>query len=215
MAQRRRKPKATRATSGESRAAPDRAAVIDAALSLFATRGWRETTLADIAQAAGTGLAAVYPMFPSKVAVLRGFMARIDAAVLAAPTDADGTVRERLFEIFMRRFDALQPNRTAMQALARDLPRDPCAALCIAQRAGRSLRAMAELSGVRTDGPLGVLRVKALVALHLWVMRAWLGDESADMARTMKALDQGLDRLEMLARSLPGARRETEAAAPG
>ena len=73
---------------------------------------------------------------------------------------------------------------------------------------------MAELSGVATDGPLGLIRVKALVALHLWVMRSWLADDSADMAKTMKALDQGLGRLEMLARSLPGARRETAATAP-
>jgi hypothetical protein len=43
------------------------------------------------------------------------------------------------------------------------------------------------------------------VALYAWVMRTWLSDDSSDMARTMKVLDQGLERLEVVARSMPGA----------
>jgi hypothetical protein len=50
------------------------------------------------------------------------------------------------------------------------------------------------------------MRIKALVGLHAWVVRAWLADDSADMARTMKALDKGLERLEAIAQSFPGAR---------
>lgn len=213
MAQRKRKSK--RPTRTAAPAGLDRDSVIDQAMALIAQHGWRATSLADIAAACGVSVATLYPVFPSKVAVLRGFVARIDAMVLAEPTDASGSVRERLFEIFMRRFDALQSYRTAMQALARDLPRDPGASICMAQRAGQSLRAMAEMSGVTTDGPLGMIRVKALVALHLWVMRSWLVDDSADMAKTMKVLDQALGRLEMFARSIPSARRETAASAAG
>lgn len=212
MAQRKRKSKRPSPTAAH--AGLNRDTVIDRAMALIAERGWRATSLADIAAAADVSVSTLYPVFPSKVAVLRGFVSRIDETVLAEPTDASGSPRERLFEIFMRRFDALQTYRVSLQALVRDLPRDPGASLCIAQRAGRSVRAMAELSGVVTDGPLGIIRVKALVALHLWVMRSWLADDSADMAKTMKALDQGLERLEMLARSLPSPRRETAATAP-
>ncbi|MBM3523486.1 MAG: TetR family transcriptional regulator [Alphaproteobacteria bacterium] len=213
MAQRARKSK--RSPSAPSKAPLNRDAVVDAAMALFAERGWAGTSYLDIAEAAGTSLAAMHGAFPSKLAVVRGFMDRVDEKVLTDPTEADGSVRERLFEIFMRRFDALQPHRAALAALSRGLPRDPCAAFGVARRFERSLRAMAELSGVRTDGPLGFLRVKALGALHLWVMRTWLADESADMAKTMKALDQGLGRLETLARGVPRARPETKAAAAG
>lgn len=211
MAQRSRKAK--RPTRRPDDASPDRAAIIEAGMALIAERGWGPVTLADIAAAAGTTLSQLYPLFPSKAALLRGFVGSIDEAVLAEGTDATASIRERLFEIFMRRFDALQPHRKALQVLARDLPRDPAAALCLAQRTARSLRAMAELSGVRTDGMLGPVRVKALGVVHLWTMRAWLADDSPDMGRTMKALDRALGRLETLARSLPGARRETDAAA--
>jgi hypothetical protein len=120
-------------------------------------------------------------------------------------------VREALFEVFMRRFDALQPHREAMARLAREIPMDPAAACRLAMRATRSIAAMAELAGVDVSGPLGALRARALAGLHAWVLRAWLADDTQDMARTMKALDQGLARLETLARSLPGARHDRAA----
>lgn len=215
MASRSRKPRRSARPAGRPDKPADRDRIIDCALALFAERGWREVTLADVAAAAGVPMAGLHPLFASKIAILRAFVGRIDGQVLAGAPEEGASVRERLFDVFMRRFDALQAHRAALQALARDLPRDPLAALCLAQRTTQSLRAMAELAGVGTEGPLGALRVKALGALHLWTMRAWLADDSADMARTMKALDQGLERLEMLARSLPRPGGETRRAAAG
>ena len=181
------------------------AEAVAAAMRLFAARGWTDVSLADIAAEAGLSFTDLHPVFPSKTAVLRGFHDSLDRVVLATPPEADASRREALFELTMRRFDALQPHREALRHLARDLPRDPLAAACIGLRVGRSIAALAERAGVTTTGPLGVLRVKALMGLHAWVVRAWLADDSADMTRTMKALDQGLARLEAVARSFPGA----------
>lgn len=206
MAERRDR-KQTRRTAAPKSSGIDRNAVIDGAMTLFAARGWFDVSLVDIAAEAGVSLADLHPVFPSKTAILRGFATRIDGKILGAATEADASIRERLFEVFMRRFDALQPHRKALERLAHDLPRDPAAALAVACRGGRSLRAMAELAGVGTAGPLGMLRIKALMALQAWLMRTWLSDESKDMARTMKSLDQGLERLEMIARAVPSMRR--------
>jgi AcrR family transcriptional regulator len=193
----------TMAAAPDAKTAPAPEDAIPIAMNLFAARGWTGTTLADIADAAGLSFAVLHPAYPSKAAVLRGFMAMVDRAVLATPPDTDATPREALFEIFMRRFDALQPYRAALARLAGDLTRDPAAALCLARRGAASVAAMAERAGIDTGGPLGTIRVKALIALHAWTMRTWLTDDTADMARTMKTLDQGLERLEMLARSMP------------
>ncbi len=208
MAERRRTSRRRAASARDTAAtdaAIDREAVIAVALDLFAGRGWMHTSLADIAAAAGVSMADLYPIFPSKTEIMRAYLATIDRTVLAGAPEAGASVREALFELFMRRFDALQPQRKALVRLARDLPRDPVAACAIGMRACRSIAAMAELAGVETAGLAGALRVKALVALYGWVMRAWTTDDTSDMARTMKALDQGLERLEVVARSLPGA----------
>ncbi|MFM8679637.1 MAG: TetR/AcrR family transcriptional regulator [Alphaproteobacteria bacterium] len=184
---------------------------VDAAMALFAARGWAATSRRDVAEAAGISFAELHAEFPTKAALLVRFMDGVDRAVLATPPEAGASVREALFEVFMRRFDALQPNREAMARLAREVPMDPAAACRLAMRATRSIAAMAELAGVDVCGPLGALRARALAGLHAWVLRTWLADDTQDMARTMKALDQGLARLETLARSLPGARNDKAA----
>ena len=64
--------------------------VIDAALALAATRGWRALTLADIAEAAKLPLSQVYPAYASKAAILGGFTRRIDAEVPAGHEEVLG-----------------------------------------------------------------------------------------------------------------------------
>jgi ubiquinone biosynthesis protein COQ9 len=187
-------------------------AAIAAAMRLFADKGWTGVTLADIARDADLPFASLHDVFASKTALLRGFHDAVDRAVLAAAPEQGASVREALFELMMRRFDALQPHRAALRRLAQDLPRDPAAAACVALRVYRSIAAIAERAGVETGGPLGGLRVKALAGLHGWVARAWLADDSADMARTMKTLDEGLSRLEAMARGAPGLRPRRAAA---
>jgi len=66
--------------------------VLDAALGLFARQGFNETTVQDIAAAAGMAAGTVYLYFPSKEHVLQGLHDRFrdenDATVTAAAVDA-------------------------------------------------------------------------------------------------------------------------------
>ena len=114
--------------------------IIDAALARVASDGWRHLSLAAIAAAADLPILHVYRMFGSKQAILCGLYRRIDEAVLAEPppAEADERPRDRLFDLLMRRFDALQPHKPALEVLRRELPGDPVTALC----AGRSLVAL-------------------------------------------------------------------------
>ena len=59
--------------------------VIDAALDLAASQGWRGLGLREIAAAAGVGLAELYDAFPGKDAILDGYeeFADFDYAELA------------------------------------------------------------------------------------------------------------------------------------
>ena len=73
----------------------------------------------------------------------------------------------------MRRIDALQAHRAGVLALLRRLPADPPTALLLALATRRSMRWMLEAAGVPTRGVRGELRVKGLVAVWLWTVRAW------------------------------------------
>ena len=100
--------------------------LIDAALRLAAERGWRHVTLAEIGREAGASLAETYRAAPSRTAVLDAFTRRIDAEVLASDAvEEDSTrARDRVFDVLMRRFDALQAHRPAVVAILRDSLRD-------------------------------------------------------------------------------------------
>jgi AcrR family transcriptional regulator len=186
-------------------ASPDR--IIDATMDLIAGRGWRNLSLADIAAATGLSLAQLYAVFPSKRAVLAAFERRVNEQTLSGAAGADESIRDRLFDLVMRRLDALAPHKPAIRALVRDLPRDPAVVLCGGPRFLNAMRWMAESAGVETGGIGGVLRVKGLAAVYLCTLRAWLNDDSPDNTKTLAALDRALKQAEFFARSLPGFSR--------
>ena len=173
---------------------PDPAArIIDAALTLAAREGWRSISLAAIAAEAGISVLQLYSIYRSKAAILEAFHRRIDAAALAG-TEAspDERPRDRLFDLVMRRFDALSGRKNAVAAIARDAAADPLAVLCGLPALLNSMAWMLESAGVSASGFIGRARAKLLLAIYLSVLRVWLADDSADMARTMATLDSRL-----------------------
>jgi AcrR family transcriptional regulator len=167
--------------------------VIDVALTLAARKGWRAVSLAAVADEAGIGVLQLYSLYRSKAAILDAFHRRIDAAALAGADAEEGErPRDRLFDVIMRRFDALNPHKDAVAAITRDAAADPLAALCGLPALLNSMSWMLEVAGVSASGWIGRARAKLLLALYLSVLRVWLSDDSADMARTMAALDSRL-----------------------
>jgi AcrR family transcriptional regulator len=171
-------------------------ALVAVALRLAATEGWRGLSLVDIAGEAGVSLVDAYTAVPSKSALLAAVLAGVDRRVLAGgPADGD-CPRDRLFDVLMRRFDALQESRQAYIAILDDVVFDPLALAPVLPDFARSMAWMLGAAAVPTDGLLGNLRVKVLSALYLSVLRTWRDDDSLDLARTMAALDRGLGRID-------------------
>jgi AcrR family transcriptional regulator len=169
--------------------------VLDAFLALIAGKGYAEVTLRDVAAAADLGLADLYRLYPDKVALVAAFMARIDAAVLAGTprqADPEETARDRLFDVMMRRYDALRPHREALRALRRAGTRDPLLALALGPALRRSMGGMLEAAGLASDGFPGALRQNGLLAIHYAVSRVFDRDDTIDLSTTMAALDSRL-----------------------
>ncbi|MFQ5775467.1 MAG: TetR family transcriptional regulator [Kiloniellaceae bacterium] len=183
--------------------------IIDTAMKLAAEKGWRDLSLAEIAEAAKLPLSKVYPVFDSKAAILEAFSRRIDAEVLAAeePGAREGSARDRLFDVLMRRFDALGDYRQAVGNIVCDIGRDPLIGLCAASQFRRTLACMLEAADLSASGLRGAVRIKGLGLVYLATLRVWLTDDSPDMARTMAALDRHLRRLEWLAGCCSRARQ--------
>lgn len=182
-------------------------ALVAAALQIAADEGWRQVTVVAAARAADLPLARARERFPARGAILLKFGRMADQAVLEGDP-AEGSVRDQLFDLLMRRFDALQSHRAGILALMRALPLDPGSALLLACATKRSMRWMLQTAGVPANGLFGELRVKGLLGVWLWALRAWEHDDSEDLTATMAALDTALARAEQAAGWLggPGAR---------
>ncbi len=186
--------------------------LIDAMLALVAREGWPSVTLPAIADGAGAKLSELYPAWRSRMAVLVAFMRRIDREVIEtdfafAPED---TVRDRLFEVLMRRFDALQPHREAVRRIRAGAARDPAASAAMMRQLGCSMAWMLEAAGLSSDGIAGKLKIAGLSGLWLRCMAVWVEDDSKDMSRTMAELDRGLKRADRWAEILFCRRRTGE-----
>lgn len=217
MAKRPRKPKRRKtkaARAGDARpgakGADARARILAAALKLAAERGWRRTRLSDVAAEAGVGLDTLRRTYPSKAAIVGGLIRRTDERALVLGPAEGSSARDRLFDVLMRRFDTLAPDRAGIVAILRALACDPAAALCHGPRLMVSMAWSLEAAGLSASGPVGLIRTKGLAAVYLWALRAWLDDTSPDLAKTMAALDRGLRQAEAAARLLrsgPGGGR--------
>ena len=171
-------------------------ALVAAALAEAGEKGWTATSIAAAARRAGLPLARARERFPTRLTVLMRLGAQADRAALegaGAESEAETPLptRELLFDMLMRRLDVLQAHRAGVLALFDALPLDPFTALALAGATTRSMGWM--LAGAAI--PPTAFRVPLLTGAWLYLVRAWQGDESADLAGSMAALDRALDRI--------------------
>lgn len=179
--------------------------LIAAAFTQAGLRGWHSLSIADAARDAGLPLARVRARFPGRGALLLRFGVMADQAALG-DSGAETEPRERLFDMVMRRFDALQQHRDGILALLHALPTDPGHALLLYGATLRSMKWMLDGAGIPSTGLAGTLRVHGLLAIWLGALRAWERDDSADLSGTMAAVDRGLAQAVRAEGWLPGAR---------
>lgn len=185
--------------------------IIDALMGLAAERPWEEIALADVADRADVTLAQFRDCFPSKGAVLGGFSRRIDKMVLEGGGALAGeSDKDRLFDVLMRRFDAMAPYKPALKNINDWAMRDPLALPALNQLALNSLRFMLEAAGLSSEGALGALKLQGLALAWTHVLHTWLNDDSEDAAKTMAALDRELARGEIYVGRVESARRFVE-----
>ena len=182
-------------------------AFVTAVFEQAAFRGWADVSLTEAAQDAGLPLGRVRARFPDRTAVLLRFGVMADQTALAGGS-AEPAPRERLFDMLMLRFDAMQAQREGVRVLMAHLRTDPSTAAVLYGSTLRSMAWLLDAAGLRAGGLLGALRVHGLMALWLYALRAWEQDDSADLAATMAAVDRGLDRAIQAEGMWPGRRAE-------
>ena len=169
--------------------------LINAALALAARRRWRDIRMADIAAEAEMPIANALAQCRSKIAILNAVGRHINRTVLDdLDTDPEigDTKKDRLFELMMRRFDAMADYRLGLAGVNADLGSDPCAALGQISEIQHAMALTLEAAGISATGPCGILRRQGLSAIYIYCLRVWFRDETGDMSATMAAVDRAL-----------------------
>lgn len=182
------------AAAAPARSPRDR--IIDALMALAAERAWDEIEIPAIAERAGLTLGEFRDVFPSKGAILAGFSRRIDRIVLdgTGPELDDEAPKDRIFDVLMRRLDAMAPYKDALRNIMAGVRTDPLSLAALNQLALNSHRFMLAAAGIGTEGPVGALKLQGLVLMWGRLLDTWLRDDDPGLARTMAKLDQELAR---------------------
>jgi AcrR family transcriptional regulator len=194
---------AKKTTSSSEKSVKD--SIIDAALILAVEEGWSEVSFEQVILAAQIDTAQALEYFDDKGDILVFYGRRVDAKLfkeMPSVLSDDMSEREKIFDILMERFDIINEDREAVLSVLESFKGDPKQIILTFPHLAKSMTRVLEAAGVETEGIKGAAQVTGLVGVYLYIVRTWKEDESADMAKTMAALDKALDYAESTANSL-------------
>ena len=167
-----------------------------AALGLAAEKPWAEITLAEIASRAGLTLQDFHGV-GGREDIVEALDDYFDSAMSAEGVPEDSSARERLFDVIMKRFEAMEDHRAGLRELMKF--RETSLSHVVRLPVHRHATAAWALASAGVDDDTGApasLKRIAIAFVIAETERAWRREKSADFALTMAALDKGLRRAE-------------------
>jgi AcrR family transcriptional regulator len=179
-----------------------RSRILAGALSLFRERGFDQTTMRDIASAAGVAIGAAYYYFESKEALVMAFYQEANAAIherIEAALERKTDLKARLRAVVDVKFDYFAPNRKFLGALLRHAA-DPEHPLSPFSRETKEIRERDMLhfsealdgSSVRLPEDLRPHLPKLLWLSQMGLILFWIYDRSDNQVRTERLADKSL-----------------------
>lgn len=171
---------------------PSQQEVIAATFGMIAEKGLGKVKLSSLARKFKVPLTEFYAVYPTVESVLHCYIDQVDAMMIESVDpdyETNGTKRDLYFDMFMSRFDALQEHRDGVKRWLAELPKHPTLWATTLKRWDQSLSLMLDMA---QDSPLFPVKKIGLAGIYLATMRAWMQDETPDMAQTMVSIDKSL-----------------------
>jgi AcrR family transcriptional regulator len=181
-----------------------RSRILEAALSVFRTRGFEKATMREIATEAGVAVGAAYYYFDSKDALVMAFYERAQGemhAGIEAGLDGAKTLEARLRIIISTKFNYFEPNRRLLGALSAHAdPEHPLSpfstetASIRAQDIASFERAVKE-SGIKLPGSVAPYLARLLWMYQMGLILFWVYDKSPHQRKTKMLFEKTLKML--------------------
>ncbi|MAV87407.1 MAG: hypothetical protein CMM67_04100 [Rhodospirillaceae bacterium] len=141
--------------------------------------------------------------FTSKISILIAYNNSLDQAIFVEfKKESENTLvnsRDQIFDIIMAKFDILNSKKDGIRHIFKktfpvELVANPKSYLNLV----KSMKLVLNLAGIKTNTPMGCIRVNILSGIFINSFISWLSDDSPDMSKTMASLDKGLRQAEAL-----------------
>lgn len=181
-------------SKADKRTGPD---LLCQAFEVIAETGWRRFSFSELAERTDLSLSDIRKVFSGRSAILDRLSATLDESMLAIDRGEldDLPPRDRVFELIMRRLEAMAPFRPGLLRLMKEARQEPELLLATACRLDRSIAWLQDAAGLRADGLRARLQRRLLTAVYLRTLSVWSSDDGADLAKTMASLDKQLRRI--------------------
>lgn len=179
--------------------------ILDVALRMFREKGFRQTTMRDIADAAGIALGTTYNYFPTKEHIALFFFEQALARVLARhrrETPAEASLEEKVFQLLAIEIEEVEPYQEFLHLIVAQatVPTSPLHPFSLDTQRLKSqqLDYVAGLVKEAIDRgelpPLGFesMMLSAFWVFHLGMILFWLNDTSPGKEDTWALLDKSL-----------------------
>jgi len=176
-----------------------RARILDTALTLFLERGFQETTMRAIADAAGVSVGNAYYYFESKEQLIQAFYARTHVEHVAASHDVLANAKsfaDRLRGLMHTKIDTIEPYHQFAGVLFRTAadPQSPLHPLSaesapVRDEATAIFAEALDGSTSRIPSDLRAELPRLLWLYHMGVVLFWIHDSSPGRRRTRRLVD--------------------------
>lgn len=157
-------------------------------------KGWAHISCAEIAIGADVEVKLAFIEFRNRYSYVTELVRRIDAEMLANSdmNMEEEPARDRLFDVLMTRFDAMQAHKPLIVALNKAAKKDPLLSLHLLALSRLTTDWVMDIARISPSGIMGIARSKGALAAYGRAFMVWLEDDSEDMAKTMSCLDKTL-----------------------
>ncbi|MDV7339570.1 hypothetical protein RYZ26_08200 [Terasakiella sp. A23] len=167
--------------------------IIDAFLVLAKDRAVHHISIADIEKQAALEKEATDHNFTSVFNVVDAYLNKINLQVVTSYTyDPEDTVRERLFDLLMQYFDALDAHKEAALNIERGFCARPLELLKRRSEIHNLFHEMLDVTKATSHRCRTPFKIRGLEGIFLMTYHVWKKDDTEDMAKTMAALDKHL-----------------------
>jgi len=187
-----------------------RARILKSALLLFQTKGYDQTSMREIAGAAGVATGAAYRYFASKDAIVMAFYRQTFDQMrpkIEALLQQPGRLEDRMRELIRIKLNCFRPSRPVLRGIVKNGadPKHPVSPFSQESKPLRDMeigwfRQMIVEEGIGLPKEFESHIPEVLWALHMGVIFFWIADDSPRQSQTMRLIEQGMNTVKVLLR---------------